>query len=602
MSSDSEDNEHRRSKLQKREKKHKSKRKSKHDRRRERHHDSDSSIASRDEHKSKRHKRKHKSRDPKTSSRSSKHSEDESDHDRRGRRQKRREKGKEEASTNTSTRTSATSKFDVLLPQLYELFSEHPGLATELPYLLIRVSSGSSVNLSQVADPSVARGLRTIFQTLGCTSENDTWKFDDGGNLSRRGNGNNDEAALVLVKMTRYLMDEKGVTMDALQQFEQQERQPKPKQLKLRGPEYAEAVAAAAPDISSEIASLTSMLLEKFQSQEKDKKSSLAKELFGILNMVIEKESVCLDGIPDESLKLAMEKLFMLIGLSKEEMEDDSSDDDDNGDNEDDNQDGARVTSFGYVLPEESSEEFDRIKIKLDAAVGACKMTHQNFIQSNSTKRTLGPSFPPPDASNTISAFDLKEDSEDEDDIGPAPLGSVMAKKRQIKGPALSKAALKLMANAREAEMIHATTGVDPNASASGQREEWMMKPGEHDFLQGVLSKGIKNRTFKNEKGGNRDEAAPDAPLDPKIQQQVNNMIKMHEDSRGPSLVDQHRERKAEEKIAAQKGDSSSWAWSRDKDLDDGRRVDKSHLRMVMGGASSDLKSKFQGSYSKSFT
>ena len=596
MSSDNSEDDGRRRKHLKKEKKHKSKHKKHHHHRRNRssNQDSDSSISSKDD------RRKKVNRDRGRSH----HSEDESDHDRRGRRQKsssrkekRREKGKERTSTNASTSTTVRSKFDVLLPQLYKLFSEHPGLATELPYLLIRVSSGSSVNLSQVADHSVARGLRTIFQTLGCTSENDTWKFDDGGKLSRSGHRNSDEAALVLVKMTRYLMDEKGVTMDAVQQFEQQKSQPKPEQLK-RGPEYVEAlpVAAAAQDIASEIASLTSMLLEKFQSQEKDKKSSLAKELFGILNMVIEKESICLDGIPDESLKEAMEKLFMLIGLSKEEM------DEDEDDNEDDNQDGAREISFGFVLPEESSEEFDRIKMKLDAAVGACKMTHHNFIQSNSTKRTLGPSFPPPDASKAISAFDLNEDSEVDDDIGPAPLGSVMAKKRQLKGPALSKVDLKQMANAREAEMIHATTGVDPTASASDQREEWMMKPGEHDFLQGVLSKGIKNRTFKNEKGGNRDEAAPDAPLDPKIQQQVDSMIKMHEESRGPSLVDQHREKKAEEKVAAQQGDSGGWAWSRDKDLDDGRRVDKNHLRMVMGGATSDLKSKFQGSYSKSFT
>ena len=54
--------------------------------------------------------------------------------------------------------------------------------------------------------------------------------------------------------------------------------------------------------------------------------------------------------------------------------------------------------------------------------------------------------------------------------------------------------------------------------------------------------------------------------------------------------------------MASAKGEKGNdWSWSRDKDLDEGRRVDKNHLRMVMGGASTELKSKFQGSYSKSF-
>ena len=46
----------------------------------------------------------------------------------------------------------------------------------------------------------------------------------------------------------------------------------------------------------------------------------------------------------------------------------------------------------------------------------------------------------------------------------------------------------------------------------------------------------------------------------------------------------------------------NDWSWSRDKNFDEGRRFDKNHLRMVMGGASTELKRKFQGtSCSKSF-
>ena len=259
----------------------------------------------------------------------------------------------------------------------------------------------------------------------------------------------------------------------------------------------------------------------------------------------------------------------------------------------------ATLVSFGYVLPEKADVQFDRVKMKLDAAVTACRATHQSYIQESSSKRTLGPSLPPPEASKAVSAFDLQDESDD-DDEGPAPLGEMIQKKKR-KGASLSSAALKKMVKDRDAQMIHATTGVDPNESANdGGREEWMMQPGEHDFLTGVLSKGIKNRTFKNEKGRAVD-VEPDVPLDPKIQKQVDSIIKMHEEARGPSLIEQHRKQKAEKKMAEReaKGD---WTWNREKDLDSGRRVDKNHLQMVMGGASKDLKNKFQGTYTKSFT
>ena len=98
--------------------------------------------------------------------------------------------------------------------------------------------------------------------------------------------------------------------------------------------------------------------------------------------------------------------------------------------------------------------------------------------------------------------------------------------------------------------------------------------------------------------------------MDPIIQRQLDKVAELHRESRGASLVEQHRQQKAEEKAAKARASAAggkataggSWSWNRDQDLDKGRRVDKSHLHMVMGGASSDLKSKFQGSYSKGFT
>ena len=540
------------------------------------------------------------------------------------RKEKRKNKRELETSSTSTPTSSAPKKYDALLSQLSSLLSNHPGLATEFPYMLIRMSSGSSINLSQVPDPSVANGFRDIFQTLGCTctgtNGNDEWKFDDGGRIKYRSSSNsssNDE--LVLIKLVRYLMDDKGFTMDAIHGFETGDHDG-------HAPDHApvpvlddhktkQPAHGTGTDICSEISSLTTMLLDKFQSGEKDKKSSLAKELFGILQMIAEEEIVCLDAIPDETLRESVEKLFMIIGLSKEEMEEEEDDDDD--DPNDDGKEGgnksedgimsgqeattevATLVSFGYVLPEKADVQFDRVKMKLDAAVTACRATHQSYIQESSSKRTLGPSLPPPEASKAVSAFDLQDESDD-DDEGPAPLGEMIQKKKR-KGASLSSAALKKMVKDRDAQMIHATTGVDPNESANdGGREEWMMQPGEHDFLTGVLSKGIKNRTFKNEKGRAVD-VEPDVPLDPKIQKQVDSIIKMHEEARGPSLIEQHRKQKAEKKMAEReaKGD---WTWNREKDLDSGRRVDKNHLQMVMGGASKDLKNKFQGTYTKSFT
>jgi hypothetical protein len=48
-------------------------------------------------------------------------------------------------------------------------------------------------------------------------------------------------------------------------------------------------------------------------------------------------------------------------------------------------------------------------------------------------------------------------------------------------------------------------------------------------------------------------------------------------------------------------GGKGDWKWSRDKDLDEGRRVDKDALHQVLGGAATELKTKFQGSYSRGF-
>jgi hypothetical protein len=49
--------------------------------------------------------------------------------------------------------------------------------------------------------------------------------------------------------------------------------------------------------------------------------------------------------------------------------------------------------------------------------------------------------------------------------------------------------------------------------------------------------------------------------------------------------------------VAAANG-KNEWKWSRDDDLDAGRRVDKDHLGMILGGAADNLKTKFKGGFS----
>jgi hypothetical protein len=134
-----------------------------------------------------------------------------------------------------------------------------------------------------------------------------------------------------------------------------------------------------------------------------------------------------------------------------------------------------------------------------------------------------------------------------------------------------------------------------------GEREEWMMIPGEHDFLKGI-SKSTRSRTFKNEKMRGQaivsynESKSTIEQINPKVLDEVNAIQRAYEQSRGPSLLDAHRQKTLESKMQQQQQRGNEFNWSRDKNLEDGRRVDKNALHQVMGGAKTELKSKFQGS------
>ena len=126
-----------------------------------------------------------------------------------------------------------------------------------------------------------------------------------------------------------------------------------------------------------------------------------------------------------------------------------------------------------------------------------------------------------------------------------------------------------------------------------------MMVPGEHDFLEGIQT-STSSRTFKNERtrGQSIMTARKSAePINPEVLEEVNAIQQAYEQSRGPSLFDAHRQMQQETK--QQQVQNNEFKWSRDKNLDDGRRVDKNALHTVLGGAVAELKNKFHGSHGR---
>ncbi len=532
-------------------------------------------------------------------------------------------------STSKSASTSLSSKFQNLLPKLHNLLSCHPDLSTELPYLLIKLCSGSSISLSQIQNnDSLKLKLRELFFELGCTnlnnnndSNDENFIFDDHGQWKHNHHQhNNDERALVLVKLVRFVMNQNGMTMEAIHDFEMNIRIGKEDREKEEVLMQSISLGTKKNVIQEDkISSLVTMLLDTFQQSESQSESqstsSLAQELGSIMQMILDGEIICLDGLEDVSLKLTIEQLFLIIGLVKEEIEDDEEEQQEENENYHDKDDHEKINiekndkhvTFGFTLPSFTSEGDDEtmieaIKNKLHKAIEASDIYHHKILQQkqSSRKKVIGPVLPNSHVATSTSSYptdgnklDYHDDDNEDDDHGPAPFGSHKAIARAMKGPL---------------PPIHLNE--QANKPIESQREEWMMKPGEHNFLKGIISSsnnggGLKSRIFKNEKSnGFGGVIVEKLPINPIIQQEIDSIMDAHQAARGPSLIDQHRVKVAEEKAAkaaAKVKKGAEWNWSK-KDLDADRRVDKNYLNMVMGGASKDLKNKFQGSYSAGFT
>lgn len=455
-----------------------------------------------------------------------------------------------------------------LAQALCSLFDGHPALASDLPIMLIRLTGGASFNLSQMTDVDAANGLARVFECLqpfGVEHQEGSawvWKNPAGGGSSRSNNSNTG-VELVLVRVVRALLDQIGLTSLAVDRFENPPPSPQ-KEVHERVPDRSRDA------LESSIERQATEMLKSFRE------GNLASELAVLCKMILEGEVIALDGLPDERLRVALEYLFASCGLEKSEMEVDS--DDEAG--EDD------AAAMGYGLPESNNES---AKAMLTSVLQVC---HTKPATTVSRRPVKGPMMHPESYDNDGEAQYANEGnvSSDEDE-GPLPVG-VADKARASK---LSNEQVKAIAARRARELACAKQGIELDPSDGNVREEWMLVPGKFDFFSAIKSgQPIRSRQFDAK--SKAEGVGPVEQVDPAIQAEIHAIKYAYEEARGPSLMEEHRDAKRIEASQKQPGGKDSWKWNRDKDLDAGRRVDKDALNMILGGAGSDLKNKFQSS------
>ena len=450
----------------------------------------------------------------------------------------------------------------LLANELCSLFDHHPNFASELPIMLIRLGRGATFDLSGMTDQDAAQRLIQVFQCLapfGVTIDDDNvWSWKNPA-VSQNSTPNNE---LVLIRVVRALLDQIGLTIDAIEDFENPPLALNRNQSTVQSSSH-KAVLEPSEFVDSEVEYMTKKMLETFRD------SNLADELAGICNMIQEGEMINLDGVPDDTVRQSLESLLSLCGLEKSEMDVDDDDEDDDIDAAE----KKNIPPMGYGLPETDTE---RVKCMLSNVINTC----QSKPKADMRRPVKGPMLP--------GAFDDLNNSSD--DEGPLPAGAAAI----VRDNKLSKEQIKSLAARRAYELSCAKEGIDIDPeSMNGVREEWMVVPGKYDFL-GSIQTG-RSRTFASKSKLNNNTVANDELIDPKIQAEIRAIREAYEETRGPSLMEQHRETKRlEQQQLQQNPTAASWKWNRDKDLDDGRRVDTEALGMILGGAGTDLKNKFQ--------
>ncbi|CAJ1962205.1 unnamed protein product [Cylindrotheca closterium] len=432
---------------------------------------------------------------------------------------------------------------DAISQTLCSLLEDRPVFSGELPIILIRLAGGAAFDLRQMTDTAAAERLEQVFESLQMfgvqrQTTNDHWIF-------RNPNKQNGADEMILLRVMRTVLDDSGVTMSSIEDYESKRAA---LELKSTNAISVESSKEKTLDALQPVKTATAALLEEFKNSD----SNLGQQLIVLCRSILEGECLCIDGLPNDSLKARLTSIFLQCGLEKSEMEENESDDGNSR---------GEVTT-GYNLPEDIDET---VKLKLHAFMDECRRPREK-----PKRRLVGPQRPQYGNTTNPTASD--------DDEGPLPVGSSSRRSTiQSTQPEISN-------------------GEDTDF-AKEKREEWMLVPGKNDFLSSIKSgQSINSRGFKNQK-------PPTEPIEegihPEIRREIDCINAAHNEARGPSLMLQHRARKQKEDNEKGPQGEEKWKWSRDIDLDYGRRVDKNALKMILGGAATDLQSKFQGTYNK---
>ena len=261
---------------------------------------------------------------------------------------------------------------------------------------------------------------------------------------------------------------------------------------------------------------------------------------------------------------------------------------------DDSDQEDGDEPVMGLGLPELDSTQRESAWRRITLIMETCSRLVDKSSRSKGPIK--GPQMPQPDQLAQYHATaQMNGNITDESDEfeGPLPLGT----KPRRDDPSIPRELVAAEAEQRKRQLDAAREGRDASdiMVSEGGREEWMINPGKFDLLSAVkATQKHVSRKFEGRSTG--DASISQERIDPKVKQEMDAIMQAHADSRGPSLAEQHREKVKEAK--AKKGSAKKWKWNRDEDLDAGRRVDKDHLSMLLGGATTDLQKKFHGSYS----
>ncbi|GKY98866.1 hypothetical protein MPSEU_000842600 [Mayamaea pseudoterrestris] len=517
-------------------KKHSKKRSKERKSKRKRHQRDDSSSSDdQDRHRRKKHDRK----------RERKHDNSKDKKDKKRRRSK-DDDADDEVSHNMLQRNIA------LADALCQLFSSHPDLVDDLVSMLIRMGGGASFNLSQMTNRHASSCLEAVFvamQPLGVARRetDNVWEWK----------GPKDD--LVLIRVIRAMLDQLGLTEAAIETYESD----------LARDAARKQTQTAEDSIRESCQRIAQNLLRAFRDEKQ-----LTKELASLCTMILEGESIALDGLPNEKLRIGLERLFESCRLEKSEMEQDDSDNDESVND-------ATEAVMGFALPNVNHE------LAASLLKNIIRVCRDEELANNQGRRSIaGPMLNPEDYAGQTYAAPAADESDDEE--GPVLYGTAHSND-------MTDEAIKSAAEKRAGDLQYAKTGVmPPSARDETVREEWMVDPGKFDFLSNIKSgQPMRSRGFQADGAiATNDPTAVKQRKDPKIQAEIDAIHQAHDESRGPALLELHRQRKAQE-AALGKSKGDKWKWDRDKDLSAGRHVDKAHLNAVFGGAGADLKQKF---------